>query len=47
MAFYALGDLHLSHAVDKPMDVFGSGWDITQKKLQNTGTRWFPTMTSY
>ncbi|CAM3787246.1 metallophosphoesterase [Alicyclobacillus pomorum] len=33
MAFYALGDLHLSHAVDKPMDVFGSGWDHHAEKI--------------
>lgn len=26
MALYAIGDLHLSLASDKPMDVFGSGW---------------------
>lgn len=26
MALYAMGDLHLSLAGDKPMDVFGPGW---------------------
>lgn len=26
MALYAIGDLHLSLASDKPMDVFGDGW---------------------
>lgn len=26
MALYAIGDLHLSLTVDKPMDIFGSGW---------------------
>ena len=26
MALYAIGDLHLSLGVEKPMDVFGSGW---------------------
>lgn len=26
MSIYAIGDLHLSGAVDKPMDVFGSHW---------------------
>ena len=26
MALYAIGDLHLSLASDKPMDVFGAGW---------------------
>ncbi|NMA25832.1 MAG: serine/threonine protein phosphatase [Clostridiales bacterium] len=27
MAIYAIGDLHLSLDTDKPMDVFGGGWD--------------------
>ena len=26
MALYAIGDLHLSLASDKPMDIFGEGW---------------------
>lgn len=26
MALFALADLHLGHAVDKPMDIFGSTW---------------------
>ena len=26
MAIWAISDLHLSHASDKPMDVFGSHW---------------------
>ncbi|HIW93847.1 MAG TPA: metallophosphoesterase, partial [Candidatus Flavonifractor merdipullorum] len=26
MALYAMGDTHLSLAVNKPMDVFGGGW---------------------
>ena len=26
MALYAIGDTHLSLAVDKPMDVFGGNW---------------------
>ena len=26
MALYAIGDLHLSLTVNKPMDIFGSGW---------------------
>ena len=26
MSLYAIGDLHLSFLVDKPMDVFGSVW---------------------
>lgn len=26
MALYTIGDLHLSFAADKPMDVFGSAW---------------------
>ena len=32
MALYAIGDLHLSFGVDKPMDVFGGDWnDYTEK----------------
>lgn len=27
MSLYAIGDLHLSHAVNKPMDVFGEAWN--------------------
>lgn len=32
MKIYAIGDLHLSHGMDKPMDVFGDHWKehITQ-----------------
>ena len=27
MKIFAIGDLHLDSVVDKPMDVFGHGWD--------------------
>lgn len=27
MKIFAIGDLHLSTVVDKPMDIFGPGWD--------------------
>lgn len=27
MKLFAIGDLHLSHAAEKPMDIFGAGWD--------------------
>ncbi len=33
MALYALGDLHLSLSVNKPMDVFGGVWDGYVEKL--------------
>lgn len=26
MKIFAIGDLHLSHQVEKPMDIFGDGW---------------------
>ena len=26
MKVFAISDLHLSHAVEKPMDIFGDGW---------------------
>ena len=34
MALYALGDLHLSFQVDKPMDAFGRVWKNHEKKIE-------------
>jgi predicted phosphohydrolase len=34
MALYAIGDLHLSIGSDKPMDVFGSGWEGYVERIQ-------------
>lgn len=34
MALYAIGDLHLSFQVEKPMDVFGGNWDGYVDKLR-------------
>ena len=34
MSLYAIGDLHLSHGSDKPMDVFGGGWNNYTEKLR-------------
>lgn len=34
MALYAIGDLHLSLATDKPMDVFGGAWRGYMEKLR-------------
>lgn len=34
MALYAIGDTHLSLSVDKPMDVFGGGWEGYVDKLR-------------
>ncbi|MBE6927761.1 MAG: serine/threonine protein phosphatase [Ruminococcaceae bacterium] len=34
MALYAIGDLHLSFGVNKPMDVFGGAWDGYVDKLR-------------
>lgn len=39
MAVYALGDLHLSHAQPKPMDIFGPGWDDHPRKLRDNWNR--------
>jgi len=39
MALYAIGDLHLSFAADKPMDVFGGGWKGYQQKLESSLSR--------
>ena len=33
MALYAIGDLHLSHTADKPMDIFGGNWVDYMDKL--------------
>jgi predicted phosphohydrolase len=42
MAIYALGDLHLSHSVDKPMDIFGSQWENHTARIE---TAWRSTIT--
>ena len=34
MPLYAIGDLHLSLRTNKPMDVFGGGWENYIKKIQ-------------
>ena len=34
MAIYALGDLHLSHGQDKPMDIFGPEWEKHDQKIK-------------
>lgn len=34
MALYAISDLHLSKAVDKPMDIFGGGWQNYMDKIE-------------
>ena len=34
MALYAIGDLHLSLGVDKPMDVFGGSWNNYVEKIR-------------
>ena len=35
MALYAIGDLHLSLARDKPMDIFGDNWAGHAEKIKN------------
>jgi len=34
LALYAIGDLHLSHGTNKPMDVFGGGWVNHTEKIK-------------
>ena len=34
MALYAIGDLHLSLAKNKPMDIFGDVWQDHTEKLR-------------
>ena len=36
MALYTIGDLHLSLAKDKPMDVFGANWHNHAEKLRES-----------
>lgn len=42
MAIYAIGDLHLSISVDKPMDVFGDNWTDYMSKIKEA---WIETVT--
>jgi len=35
LALYAIGDLHLSLATDKPMDKFGGGWSNYVEKIKS------------
>lgn len=35
MSLYAIGDLHFSTSVNKPMDIFGDNWDNHQNKIIN------------
>lgn len=34
MSIYAIGDLHLSFGVDKPMDIFGDNWANHEEKIK-------------
>ena len=34
MSIYAIGDLHLSFGVDKPMDIFGLNWANHAERIQ-------------
>lgn len=38
MGIFALGDLHLSHASSKPMDVFGPNWAGHEQRIQAAWT---------
>ncbi len=35
MALWAIGDLHLSNQVDKPMDIFGTDWSNHPKRIRD------------
>ena len=39
MSLYAIGDLHLSLKVNKPMDVFGPGWADHTARLESAFSR--------
>ena len=34
MSIYAIGDLHLSLAKDKPMSIFGENWKEHEQKIK-------------
>ena len=34
MKVFAIGDLHLSGAVDKPMDIFGPAWENHAQRIR-------------
>jgi len=36
VALYAIGDLHLSFSVDKPMDIFGEAWVRHEEKIKES-----------
>ena len=35
MNIYAISDLHLSFTADKPMDIFGTGWEGHFEKIKS------------
>jgi uncharacterized protein len=39
MAIYAIGDLHLSHSQNKPMDIFGNEWINHTEKIKENWNR--------
>ncbi|MFO8191537.1 MAG: metallophosphoesterase [Bacillota bacterium] len=39
MAIHAIGDLHLSHGLDKPMDIFGPEWAGHTEKIKENWQR--------
>ncbi|MGL5348642.1 MAG: metallophosphoesterase [Peptostreptococcaceae bacterium] len=36
MSLYAIGDLHFSTSVDKPMDIFGENWEGHESKITSS-----------
>ena len=38
MKVFAISDLHLSNAVEKPMDIFGDGWQNHFAKISEDWT---------
>ena len=38
MALYAISDLHLANAADKPMDIFGEKWLKHDEKIKDNWT---------
>lgn len=38
MSLYAIGDLHFSNSVNKPMNIFGANWECHQEKIIKSWT---------
>ena len=44
MSIFVIGDLHLSQAVDKPMDIFGDNWQNHDTKIEEDWVVYSPSV---